>query len=142
MMNQPNKRTHTITTNNTVILIGNLGEDPKTHVKNGNIFVRLSLATTDRYKDAETGAWMSRKPIWHTVFINSKTVQEYALRFQKGDRIKITGSLSYRKRTVSAKGYAQTFTEASIAASRIEDASLSRSPKAENNAPSQNSTTG
>nr|WP_250565370.1 single-stranded DNA-binding protein [Adonisia turfae] len=130
-MNQPNKRTHLIATNNTVILIGNLGDDPKTYVKNGNIFVRLSLATTDSYKDAETGAWMKRKPIWHTVFINSKSVQEYALRFKKGDRIKVTASMSYRRSTISAKGYAQTFTEAVITASRIEDASI---PKAQNDA--------
>ena len=141
MMNQPNKRTNTIATNNTVILVGNLGEDPKTYVKNGNIFVRLSLATTERYKD-DNGAWMNRKPIWHTVFINSKIVQEYALQFNKGDRIQVTGSLSYRTKIVSVKGYAQTFTEASIAASRIENASLSSSPKAENNAPSQDAITG
>lgn len=139
MMNQPNKRTNSIATNNTIILIGNLGEDPKTHIRNGNIFVRLSLATTDSYKNAETGAWMKRKPVWHTVFINSKTVQKYALRFRKGDRIKVTGSLSYRKTTVSAKGYAQTFTEVSIAASRIEDAGLSVTPSTQKDAPSTES---
>lgn len=86
--------------------------------------MRLSIATTDSYKDKETGAWMNRKPVWHTVFVNSFAVQEVAQRYKKGNRVKIAGSLSYRRIKASHKGYEQTFTEATIAATRIEDAAL------------------
>ena len=110
--------------NNTVILIGNLGEDPKQYTKNGKSFIRLSLATTDSYKSKSTGAWMKRKPVWHTVFVSFQNLQETALGFKKGDRIKITGSLSYRRIEATAKGHSATFTEASIAARKLEAAPL------------------
>lgn len=112
--------------NNTVILIGNLGEDPKTYTKSEGTYIRLSIATTDSYKDQNTGAWMNRKPVWHTVFVSSSKVQELALKYKKGDRVKITGSLSYRTIKATDKGHQQTFTQATIAASHIEDAALQK----------------
>lgn len=110
--------------NNTLILIGNLGQDPATYTRDGKPFTRLSIATTDSYKDRSTGTWKQRKPIWHTVFINLEKAQEAAQQFKKGDRVKLTGSLSYRRIKVTEKGHSGTFTEASIAAYKIEAAPL------------------
>jgi len=110
--------------NNTVTLIGNLGEDPKSYTKDKGSYVRLSIATTDSYKDKSTGAWMKRKPVWHTVFVNFEKLQQEALQYKKGDRVKITGSLSYRRIKASDKGHEQTFTQATIAANSIKAATL------------------
>lgn len=110
--------------NNTLTLIGNLGKDPQQYTKDGKSFTRLSIATTDSYKDSKTGAWMKRKPIWHTVFVNFDKAQVSALSFKKGDRIRIVGSLSYRHIKTSDKGHTATFTETSIRAHRVEAAPL------------------
>ena len=96
MMNQPQTGENTMANNNTVILTGNLGEDPKQYTKDGKSFVRLSLATTDSYKD-KTGNWKQQKPLWHTIFVSVEKAQNAALGFKKGNRIKVTGSLSYRR---------------------------------------------
>lgn len=130
MMNQPTAGETKMAYNNTVTLIGNLGEDPKTYSNKNGTYVRLNLATTDSYKN-KTGAWVSRKPVWHTVFVSSKKLQEMALQYKKGNRIKITGGLSYRRIKATDKGHMQTFTQATISAYRIEDATLQ--PKASNN---------
>ena len=83
-------------TNNSVILYGNLGEDPASHTgKNGN-FVTLRLATTDSYKDEHTGQWQDLDPVWHTVFAFSEVVSGYVRSFKKGDRLEVKGKLSYR----------------------------------------------
>ena len=110
--------------NNTLILIGNLGQDPATYTRDGKSFTRLSLATSNSYKDRKTGAWKHGKSIWHTVFINLEKAQEAAQQFKKGDRVKVTGSLSYRRVKVTDKGHSATFNEASIAAYKIEAAPL------------------
>ena len=108
--------------NNTVILIGNLGEDPKVYTKNGKSFTRLSVATTDSYKNKQTGAWMKRKPVWHTIFISFENLQEIALGYKKGDRIKVTGNLSYRRIKAADKGHMQAFSQATITAWKLERA--------------------
>lgn len=105
--------------NNTVILTGNLGEDPKQYTKDGKSFVRLSLATTDSYKD-KTGNWKQQKPLWHTIFVSVEKAQNAALGFKKGNRIKVTGSLSYRRIRATDKGHSQSFTEATVRGWKIE----------------------
>ncbi len=111
-------------TNNLVTLTGNLGQTPETFTADKGEFTRLSLATTDRYKDEASDTWKDKAAVWHTVIAFSSSVQGYARSFRKGDRVKITGSLSYRKTELVIDGQKRFFTEASVIASRIEDARL------------------
>lgn len=117
--------------NNTVTLIGNLGQDPETHQAATASYVRLTLATTDSYKDEQSATWQDRQSVWHTVFAFSPQVAGYARSYNKGDRVKVTGSLSYKTTEAFVEGEKRLFTNASIIASRIEDARL---PKSKNEA--------
>lgn len=83
---------------NRVELLGHLGDDPKVVEKSGKSFVVLSLATTDSYpeeKDGET-KWIDRETVWHKVIVFRPTTAHYARDLKKGDRVQITGELSYR----------------------------------------------
>lgn len=107
--------------NNLVTLIGNLGEDPKIINKDGQEFTVLSLCTTDSYKDGEE--WKDKEPVWHKVLVFGRVAQEYAKAQKKGNRVKITGTLSYRK-LKGANGY--DIREATIVARQIELAPLAK----------------
>ena len=88
--------------NNTVILTGNMGAEAEIIETENTTFASLSLATTDTYKDEESGDWMDQATIWHNnvISFNPKIIQ--ALKgLKKGSRIKIEGSLSYRPYRVS-----------------------------------------
>lgn len=85
--------------NNRVELFGHLGNDPK-EIKSsdGKVFQALSLATTDSYPIEENGEtkWKERETIWHEVLIFRKTTIQFARELKKGDRVQITGEISYR----------------------------------------------
>ena len=89
--------------NNRVTLIGNLGDNPKKIEKEGKTFVTLSLCTQDSYKQGEE--WKEKDPIWHKVLVFGNTAQGYAQSYQKGTRIKVTGSLAYRAVTSAEGGF-------------------------------------
>ena len=95
--------------------------DPKTLTNNDKTFLALSLCTTDTYK--KDGEWHKKAPIWHNVLVFDTNVQKYAKDHKKGDRIEITGSLSYRPMK-GENGY--DIMEASIIATHIKPASLSQ----------------
>lgn len=84
--------------NNRVELTGFLGDDPKTIEKDGKSFLALSLATTDSYPVEENGEtkWKDRETVWHDVLIFRKTTAQFARELKKGDRVEITGEISYR----------------------------------------------
>ena len=80
-----------------VILIGNLGNDPDTrYTANGAAVANISLATTDSWKDKESGEQQDRTE-WHRiVFFNrlAEIVSEY---LKKGAQVYIEGRLQTRK---------------------------------------------
>jgi single-strand DNA-binding protein len=82
---------------NKVILIGNLGNDPDTrYTANGAAVANISLATTDSWKDKESGEQQDRTE-WHRiVFFNrlAEIVSEY---LKKGAQVYIEGRLQTRK---------------------------------------------
>ena len=58
----------------------------------------LSVATTDSYcieKDGEK-KWFERETVWHDVLIFKPLAVHYANELKKGDRVQITGEISYR----------------------------------------------
>ena len=83
---------------NKVLLIGRLGADPEIkQMSNGKNVARLSIATSDTWKDKNTGE-KKEKTEWHRVVIFSEglvnVVQQY---LKKGAQIYIEGQLTTRK---------------------------------------------
>lgn len=84
--------------NNSVELLGHLGADPKSYDKNGKVFIVLNIATSDSYAIEENGEtkWKERDPVWHDVLVFRPTAAHYTRELKKGDRVRISGEISYR----------------------------------------------
>ena len=83
---------------NKVLLIGRLGANPEIkQMVNGKNVARLSLATSQSWKDKNTGE-KKQKTEWHRVVIFNEglvnVVQQY---LKKGSQVYIEGQLSTRK---------------------------------------------
>ena len=85
---------------NKVILLGNLGRDPDIRtMQNGKKVCTFSIATSDSWKDKETGE-KKEKTEWHRVVIFNEglvgVVENYV---KKGSKLYLEGSLQTRKWT-------------------------------------------
>ena len=85
---------------NKVILLGNLGQDPDIRtMQNGKKVCTFSLATSDSWKDKETGE-KKEKTEWHRVVVFNEgligVVESY---IKKGTKLYVEGSLQTRKWT-------------------------------------------
>ena len=83
---------------NKVMLIGNLGADPEIRsFQNGGKVANLRIATSETWKDRNTGERQERTE-WHTVAIFSEGLVGVVERFlKKGSKVYIEGSLQTRK---------------------------------------------
>ena len=83
---------------NKVILVGNLGQDPQSRsFQNGGKVVELRIATSETWKDRNTGE-RKEKTEWHTVKIFNEGLANTAERYlKKGSKVYIEGSLQTRK---------------------------------------------
>jgi single-strand DNA-binding protein len=83
---------------NKVILVGNLGRDPEVRsFQNGGKVAELRLATSESWKDRNTGERRERTE-WHTVKIFTEGLVTVAERYlRKGSKVYIEGSLTTRK---------------------------------------------
>ena len=83
---------------NKVILVGRLGADPESRsMNNGNKVVNLSLATSERWRDKQSGE-QREKTEWHRVVIFNDRLADVAERYlRKGSNIYIEGQLQTRK---------------------------------------------
>ncbi len=99
---------------NKVILIGNLGQDPEVKsFQNGGRIANLRIATSENWKDKNTGERKERTE-WHTVVLNSDGLVGVAERFlKKGSKIYIEGQLRTRK-WQDASGNDRYSTEVSV----------------------------
>ena len=88
---------------NKVILIGRLGNDPQiSSLNSGDKVANLSLATSERWKDRNTGEQRERTE-WHRVVIfNEHLVRITEQYLRKGSLIHIEGQLQTRKWTDQA----------------------------------------
>lgn len=82
---------------NKVILIGNLGNDPEVRYTAGGAAVtNISLATTDSWKDKETGEQQDRTE-WHRVVFFARLAEIVGEYLRKGSQVYIEGRLQTRK---------------------------------------------
>ncbi len=82
---------------NKVILIGNLGKDPETrYMPSGKAATNFSIATSERFKDKETGEPQERTE-WHRVSTFDRLAEIAAEYLKKGSKVYIEGRLRTRK---------------------------------------------
>lgn len=81
---------------NTVSLIGRLGNNPEIKTfENGGKIANFSLATSERWKDKNTGD-KKEKTEWHKISANGKVVDVIEKYIKKGDQVGIEGKLTTR----------------------------------------------
>lgn len=84
---------------NKVILVGNCGQDPEVrYMPNGNAVANVTLATSESYKDKNTGQ-MVDKTEWHKVIFFGKVAEVVGEYCRKGSQIYVEGKLQTRKWT-------------------------------------------
>ena len=83
---------------NKVIIIGNLGRDPEVRTfQNGGKVCNLRIATSENWKDRNTGERRERTE-WHTVAIFNEALVRLAEQYlKKGSKVYIEGKLETRK---------------------------------------------
>ena len=95
---------------NKVILIGNVGRDPETrYMPSGDAVTNLSLATTDKYKDKQSGE-QKEATEWHRIAFFGKLAEIAGQYLKKGSQCYIEGKLRTRKFT-DANGIEKYSTE-------------------------------
>jgi single-strand DNA-binding protein len=85
---------------NKVILVGHLGRDPEVrYTQNNQKIVHLSVATSERWRDRQSGDTRERTE-WHRVVIFNENLAEVAERYlRKGSPVYLEGTLQTRKWT-------------------------------------------
>ncbi len=82
---------------NKVILIGNLGKDPETrYMPSGGAVANLAIATSESWKDKNTGE-MQERTEWHRVVCFNRLGEIAGEYLRKGSKVYIEGSLRTRK---------------------------------------------
>ncbi|WDI78408.1 single-stranded DNA-binding protein [Candidatus Purcelliella pentastirinorum] len=82
---------------NKVILIGNLGQDPEVrYMQNGNAVTNITLATSESWRDKQTGENKERTE-WHRVVLFGKIAEIASEYLRKGSQVYIEGFLQKRK---------------------------------------------
>ena len=82
---------------NKVILVGNVGGDPEVrYMPNGNAVTTLSIATSETWKDKQTGDKQERTE-WHRVVCFNRLGEIAGEYVRKGSKLYVEGSLRTRK---------------------------------------------
>ena len=82
---------------NKVIIIGNLGQDPETrYMPSGGAVTNISVATSESWKDKQTGEPQERTE-WHRIVFFNRLAEIAGEYLRKGSKVYIEGSLRTRK---------------------------------------------
>lgn len=83
---------------NKVIIVGNLGQDPEIRTfQNGGKIANLRIATSEQWKDRNSGERRERTE-WHSVVIHSEPLVRVAEQYlKKGSKVYVEGQLETRK---------------------------------------------
>ncbi len=100
---------------NKVILVGNLGRDPEVrYAQSGAKIVNMSVATSESWKDKQTGERQERTE-WHRVVIFNERLGDVAEKYlKKGSKVYLEGQLRTRKWTDKNSGQEKYTTEVVI----------------------------
>jgi single-strand DNA-binding protein len=84
---------------NKVIVVGNLGRDPEMRTfPSGDQVANVTVATTDRWKDKQSGE-MREATEWHRIVFNGRLAEIASQYLRKGSQVYVEGSLRTRKWT-------------------------------------------
>ena len=82
---------------NKVILVGNCGQDPETrYMPSGGAVTNISVATSETWKDKETGQRQERTE-WHRIVFFNRLGEIAGEYLKKGSKVYVEGSLRTRK---------------------------------------------
>lgn len=82
---------------NKVIIVGNLGNDPETrYMPSGGAVTNISIATSETWKDKQTGQPQERTE-WHRVVFFNRLAEIAGEYLKKGSKVYVEGSLRTRK---------------------------------------------
>jgi single-strand DNA-binding protein len=82
---------------NKAIIVGNLGQDPeKRSMSDGTAVTTLSIATSDKFKDKQTGQ-LKEITEWHRVVLFGRIAEVAAEYTSKGSKVYIEGKMKTRK---------------------------------------------
>lgn len=82
---------------NKAIIIGNLGNDPEQKsMPNGNAVVNITVATSESWKDKQTGQ-QQEKTEWHRVVAFNRLAEIMGQYLKKGSKVYIEGKITTRK---------------------------------------------
>ena len=96
---------------NKVIIVGNLGRDPEIRTfPSGDQVANVTIATTDRWRDKNTGE-NKESTEWHRVVFNGRLAEIVGQYLRKGSQVYVEGSLRTRKWTDQATGQERYATE-------------------------------
>ena len=96
---------------NKVILVGNLGRDPEIRTfPSGDQVANVTLATSDRWKDKQSGE-MREHTEWHRLVFNGRLAEIAGQYLRKGSQIYVEGSIRTRKWQDQATGQDRYATE-------------------------------
>ena len=87
---------------NKVIIVGNLGRDPEIRTfPSGDQVANVTIATTDRWRDKNTGE-NKESTEWHRIVFNGRLAEIVGQYLRKGSQVYVEGSLRTRKWTDQA----------------------------------------
>lgn len=96
---------------NKVIIVGNLGRDPEMRTfPSGDQVANVTIATTDRWRDKNTGE-NKESTEWHRIVFNGRLAEIVGQYLRKGSQVYVEGSLRTRKWTDQATGQERYATE-------------------------------
>ena len=96
---------------NKVIIVGNLGRDPEMRTfPSGDQVANVTIATTDRWRDKNTGE-NKEATEWHRVVFNGRLAEIVGQYLRKGSQVYVEGSLRTRKWTDQQSGQERYATE-------------------------------
>jgi single-strand DNA-binding protein len=82
---------------NKVIIVGNLGADPETrYLPNGEAVTNIRVATTDRWKDKQSGE-LKEATEWHRIAFFGRLATVAGEYLKKGSQVYVEGTLRTRK---------------------------------------------
>ena len=126
---------------NKVIIVGNVGRDPETrYMPSGDAVTNISVATSDRYKDKQTGE-MKENTEWHRIAFFGKLAEIAGQYLKQGSQVYVEGRLRTRKWT-DQSGQEKYSTEIIADSMQMLGARMAGSGDAGESAPRSKSTEG